>query len=614
MMRLFTLILYIIFSSTYLFSQSIIDKPLAKVGSLSISEKEFLQRYEFTPIIGKQNKKNRESLKLEFLYSLIAEKLWALEADHIGLDTTQVMKFEEEEYEKIFVRDALFKKEIKSKIEISEEEIIEGFIRKNSTLEVNYLISEDSTEIFNLYNLLDKGIPFDTILAFNPEKEEQKKAIEVVYGQMDLSIEDSLFNLKIGEYTSPILTPDGWYILKLSNKKQTVLNTIAERENARKAILKIIEARKANKLFDQYYHDFFKDKKVDVNSKLFKSLAIKLKSILEKRKKDYALKIDDLVYLESGDLYTIENEFTDDTLNIDFIEFEKDPMSLKRFIQQIVFEGFNSVKTDMNTILGVLNNQTRKIIEYELYARKGISEGLNLLPEVMNDTKMWKENYLYQYLLSKFSDSVNVSEKEIYDQYKTEYKTDIYPMVVNIIEILSDSLSTANNIMNELKAGIDFKVLAEKYSKREWTKKNKGEFGFFPVTSFGKLGEEAKEMKIGEIKGPTKVAEGYSIFKLIGKRNPKKKLPQPFAKVKNTIKRKIELGKTKLKITNYTFQLAKKYNISIDPDVFKSIKVTDINSFGFRFLGFGGRIKAAPLIPLNVDWVQPFIDSNTIVQ
>ncbi len=594
--------------------QSLMDKPVAKVGNLSISKNEFLQRYEFTPLFGKNKKRMRESLKLEFLYSLIAEKLWALEAENQRLDTMQVMKFAEEEYEKMFVRDALFRKEIQNKVKVTEKEIIEGFIRKNTTLKVNYLISEDKDEIYKLYNLLNKGIPFDTILVYSPEKEEQKKPIEVVYGQMELSIEDSLYNLKVGEYTAPIFTPDGWYIFKLSDKTQTILNTINERENSRKAIKKIIEARKARKLFDKYYRDFFKGKRVDVNSKLFKSLAVKLQRILEKRKKDYAVKKDEPVYTEAEDFYTLAKQFGKDSLNTNFIQFKENPISLERFIRQIIFEGFSSVNTDLKTVLGVLNKQTRKIIEYELYSRKGIDEGLNLLPEVKNDLRMWKENYLYQYLQSKFTDSAKVSDKEIYSQYLKDFKTDVFPSEVNIIEVLTDSLSIADKILSEVKSGKDIRLLAEKYSKRKWTKKNKGEFGYFPVTAFGKLGEAAKNMKIGEVKGPIKLKDGYSIFKLIGKRKPRKKLPQPFAKVKNSIKRQLELKKTKLKITNYTFELAKKYGISIDPDVFKSIKVTDLNSFGFRYLGFGGRIKAAPLMPLNVDWVEPFIKSNSIVQ
>ena len=594
--------------------QSFLEKPLAKIGNLSISKDEFLQRYEFTPLFGKNRKGMRESLKLEFLYSLIAEKLWALEAENQRLDTTQVIKFATEEYEKMFVRDALFRKDIKSKIKVSEKEIIEGFTRKNTTLDVNYLISDKKDEIYKLYNLLNQGIPFDTVLAYSPEEAEQKKPIEVVYGQMELSIEDSLYNLKVGEYTSPIFTPDGWYIFKLTNKTQTVLNTINERNNARKAIKKIIESRKARKLFDKYYYNFFKGKKVDVNTKLFKSLAIKLQKILSKRKKEYAVKEGDPVYTEANDAHTLETEFGDDSLNIDFIQFKKKPITLRFFIRKIIFDSFSSVKTDLKTILGVLNKQTRKIIEYELYSKKGIKEGLNLLPSVMNDLRMWKENYLYQDLLNKFTDSVKVTHKELYTQYLKEYKSDVYPLEVNIIEVLTDSFSRAKEILNKIKLGEDIKQLAVKYSKRKWTKKNKGEFGYFPVTSFGKLGEIAKNMKIGEVKGPIKVRDGYSIFKLIGKRKARKKLPQTFAKVKNSIKRQIELNKTKLKITRYTFQLAKKYGISIDPDVFKSIKVTEINSFGFRYLGFGGRIKAAPLMPLNVDWVKPFIKSNSVLQ
>jgi len=235
MRAVFSLLLVLLIFIPSIKSQSFLEKPLAKIGNLSITKDEFLQRYEFTPLFGKNRKGMRESLKLEFLYSLVAEKLWALEAENQKLDTMEVMKFAGEEYEKMFVRDVLFRKEIKSKIKVTEKEIIEGFIKKNTTLSVNYLISEDKVEIYKLYNLLEQGIPFDTILVYSPEKAEQKKPIEVVYGQMELSIEDSLYNLKVDQYTQPIFTPDGWYIFKLSNKTQAILNTINERENARKS-------------------------------------------------------------------------------------------------------------------------------------------------------------------------------------------------------------------------------------------------------------------------------------------------------------------------------------------------------------------------------------------
>jgi hypothetical protein len=35
---------------------------------------------------------------------------------------------------------------------------------------------------------------------------------------------------------------------------------------------------------------------------------------------------------------------------------------------------------------------------------------------------------------------------------------------------------------------------------------------------------------------------------------------------------------------------------------------------GFRFLGFGGRITAVPLLAPNVDWVEKYINQNKLAQ
>ena len=56
------------------------------------------------------------------------------------------------------------------------------------------------------------SIPF---LAESDEKEEQPTPIEIVFGQMDESVEETLFNLKVGEFTQPILTQMAGIFLNL---------------------------------------------------------------------------------------------------------------------------------------------------------------------------------------------------------------------------------------------------------------------------------------------------------------------------------------------------------------------------------------------------------------
>ncbi|MEB2355361.1 MAG: hypothetical protein OZ915_09295, partial [Ignavibacteriales bacterium] len=56
---------------------------LAGIGDKVITEQEFKVRYELTPQLFRENKKIVKELKFEFLYSLIAEKLFSKYGDEI---------------------------------------------------------------------------------------------------------------------------------------------------------------------------------------------------------------------------------------------------------------------------------------------------------------------------------------------------------------------------------------------------------------------------------------------------------------------------------------------------------------------------------------------------
>ncbi|NUQ64163.1 MAG: SurA N-terminal domain-containing protein [Pirellulales bacterium] len=72
-------------------------KPAGIVGGRIISTDEFIQRYELNPKPGMKPKDKNLDVRLEFLQSLIAEKLWAREAESLGLDSTEAMLIAAEE-------------------------------------------------------------------------------------------------------------------------------------------------------------------------------------------------------------------------------------------------------------------------------------------------------------------------------------------------------------------------------------------------------------------------------------------------------------------------------------------------------------------------------------
>lgn len=614
MNKYFILLILISIPIICLEAQNFSTESVAKVGNLVISGDEFLERYEMTPGINKQIKTSKESQKIEFLFSLIAEKLWALEAQSLRLDTTEVIKFSTLAFEKMFVRDAFFTKEIKEKIVITNDEISEGLTRNNTKLYVKFLFSNDQDEIYNLYNLLNSGVPFDSILAESPEKDEQLKPIEIVFGQMDEAVEDLLYKLQLNQYTTPVLTPDGWYIFNLINKSQEVLSGANAREDAEKNVRKIIEARRLIECQKDFFVNFFKDKKVNVEPYLFEVLAKNISTLFEYKKKNYFIKDGDPINLEAPDVLKMEEVFGETLLKKPFILLDENPITFKDYLRTLIFDGYNSTDYKLNFIRASLDSRIKKEIEHELIYRDGLKRGYNNLTEVKNEVQTWRLNYLFNALKDKFRDSVKVSDDEVYKYYLDRNKPESLPMLVNIIEILTANPETADSVLAGIKAGTDFKDLARRYNIRELTKKNNGEYGLFSIYQNGELGRLAAKMEIGDVYGPIKLKEGYSIFKLIDKQEEKIIPPKPFEKFKEQYKQELTDTKLYARITEYTYNLALKYGISVDADALEKIKVTNLPSFGIRYLGFGGKMTAVPLIAPNVDWAEKWVKHQQQLQ
>ena len=89
-MRIILIIALFTCFNQYVFTQNN-NEVLAKFGDREITVEEFRYRYEFTPQI---NRKHRDSgkAKEELLFTLIAENLFALEAEKLRFDTLNIIK------------------------------------------------------------------------------------------------------------------------------------------------------------------------------------------------------------------------------------------------------------------------------------------------------------------------------------------------------------------------------------------------------------------------------------------------------------------------------------------------------------------------------------------
>jgi parvulin-like peptidyl-prolyl isomerase len=577
------------------------EKYIGKAGNEKISEREFKIRYELVPHLSR-DQFSEDSSKQDLANSIIAEKLLAIEANRLGFDTTEYYKYSAQQIRDLLVRDALYNKVISAHVNISQQDIQEAIDRKSKSLELKIISAQDSLTIYDYYKKIQNGVSFDSIEKYSDELEydSNKAVVKITFGQMqDDFVEDTLYSLRIGNCSSPIKTNGGWFIFKLIGIKSTIpLN--AKDPDYDKTILSVIRMRKSRIIGLKYLGKFYKNKEAVVDSTLFIELTNKLSEILTQKKVNHDYGNHGLLYLDEQNLIKLMDDFGPVELKKDLVHIPKTHLSLKEYLFSLISYPLTIKDPSLRATAYSLMENLNKYIQYKFLVEEGLKQGLQNAPEVKEDINIWKEDYLAKMLKNTFKDSVNVTDEEIKNEYLNTNETE----QVNIIEILNDDLEVIETVFKELQAGKDFRELAKTYSQRTWTKASGGEFGYFPVSSFGKIGKIASKMKMNEIYGPVKTDSGYSVIKLIGRKSTATKSDEDFDSVKTQIKYSL-LGKEfDEKFYKYIARLASKYQYSIDEKALKNLKVTNIPMFAYRYIGFGGRIAAVPYLGPWYEWVK----------
>ncbi len=553
-----------------------------------------------------------DALKKEVLYSIIAEKLWALEAESMGLDNSELIKSTYKAIEKMYVRDALYRQEILSKVKLSNEYLIEAFRRNNLLLDMNYIFSEDEAEINDLYAQFKNGVDFYSIFLKRPESSLQETPYVVSYGQMDKNVEDILYNLKLGEFTRPIKAPNGWYIFRLISTEERVIENAQQAEEQKKYVLKVAEKTITDSIYKDFYSKFFKDAVAETNKELFLKISDLVEETLKTRSEKEKIPAGEKVYIVPEDLYKIETELGPEILNAEFIKLNNQPVTINDFLQELSIEKFYVDSLDSYHIKGRLNYAVKIFIEHELLSREGYKRGFQNLPEVQRYLKMWRAYYLTETLRKEITQSIQITDEEAYEYFLEKNRDTTLVLEVKIIEVLTEDLDVIRTVLDELNAGKDFRELAVKYTIREGAKNNNGELGFFSVDEYGEIGKKSAIMKVGEMYGPVKVSEGYSLFELIDRKEEKNISVGDFTTEKENIKVELRHKKYSDALINKTVELANKYDVQLNDEALSSIKVLNTTTVVYRYFGFGGRLLAVPMTAPNYLWVKPWQEQKAL--
>jgi hypothetical protein len=587
--------IFLVFNSLAQSDESIV----AKVGNDKITAREFKLRLELSPYLPKDLDMSKDSVKYDLLYSMIAEKLWALKAKDMGIENTQEFDFFFRPIEDLFVRDALFKQEIESKNSVSAMEMEKGIYKSQFTQLIRFIPAKDSATSFNIYKRLIQSLNIDSTI--NSFSLIDDTTIGVKFGDLDLeTIEDTIYSLKKGTFTNPVKFNDSWIIFYCLDNIFTPIN-ISDQQTTND-IKKIIKRRKLEILYNNYRNKLLSGTYIKLNPIAISLLSnsfwkvLKLKSPVVDKEKEY-------FELNEKDFKDILSSLNKTELNTQLFELKEKELNVYNLLSTIAFSGFSITRLDSFTVYSKTVSIAKKFIEEQILTMEGYKKNYNLLPAVQNDLKMWKQKYLAQMFMISVLDSIKVTEEDLSNFYYNDVIKGNNIVFVKLQLVTLNDLEEISALLQKMNTGIEFGSISQFYGRTDSLLDLKGETGLLPLSLLGDLKDAVSGMHLNEIFGPIKRSNGYSIFKLIEKEEkPDSTLP-PFEEIKNQLTTNLRFKILNDKLNEITTKSSLQQNVKIFNEVVDKVTATQVPMFVHRLMGFGGRIAGVPLTTPFSGWI-----------
>jgi hypothetical protein len=394
-----------------LFSQSLDETPIAKVGSIVITQKEFLSRYELTPGLYRQ-KTNLETNKTEFLLSMIAEKLLVVKAQQLGLDRDTVFVNAIRDVERLLVRDELYRREISQKVSLSEQEITAAMQRSLIDVKVYFLYAKTKEGADFLFTQIQQGKPLESFSFVNDTTGEFEGPDSAIarWGDVDERMEQVIYSLKPNQTSKPVHLDDGWYIVKFMGKTVTIVEGEKEKKAMRERVEQTLRRRKELLRMTEFMNAELRETRTDVNARLLKSVVFHLWHLAQQRfprRSDSAIFFIDHAAVES--LRVVMG----DSMMMRFVTFPHTTWSVEETLEKIRITNLAIPNPSLRKIRADVEQRLRDIIDQEYITDIGYKKKLHQSAAVRKDVKVWREAYMAQHLRDVIGDTISVEPWEV---------------------------------------------------------------------------------------------------------------------------------------------------------------------------------------------------------
>ena len=581
-------ILIISFSNSSIAAQT---DTLAIVNGKPITASDFKYRFELSIYPGK-SKQNIENIKKDFLLSMIAEKLLSNSESNSVQGEHQNEELLKNEVERIFLRDALYRKKVLSKVKVSRDEIKKGIKISGSFYIVDTFYFPDSISAKKFYNSTSKK-PSKDIYSLSDSLRIRHDTLMIGYGESTENIENAFFGRSVGFISNPAFTVDGWVIFRIIKETPNKKFTGVSAGDRTELVRKIIQGRKEDEQGYEYLLSVMKGVQVNINYKIFRPLVYFIKSILATHR---PASFDPNYYLSKEEISVIKEKFSFDP-RAPMLQFQGGELSLGYVLDNLLTSGFAPIDTSVGEITSSLHASLKFIVQNHFLAEKAKELGMENSSEVKDNVRIFLDAYKSARLMNNIVDTVNVTQRQI-NNYFENHKDEVLKDIRLRIQIFSfDNINEAAKVLNRLS---QIKNAVDDTAGAIWLR----------ASQLSEMGAVLSQLNNGQIYGPVIIKGKYTIFRVLDKRSSISS-----EKISNSIQvaKDILIAERKNEILNkFIANLAKEQNVKIFDNNLKNVDVTPIQMLTFRYIGFGGKIMAVPTLYPREDWIKYYKNENVL--
>ncbi len=565
------------------------NDTLALVNRQPISSGQFLTRFEMSIYPGKDDPTTLEQTKREFLYSMIAEKLLSQAAASSNEPYTNSEELVRKEMQDIFMRDALFRKEIMPRAKVTKQEILHGFkisIYKY-VVDAFYFNSDKSTAWSFYYALHGKGAP--DIYATAASLHIRHDTLEIPYGESTAAIENAFFGHKKGFISKPTPTVDGLVVFKVISRALNPYFIKGSTEARWHRIKQIMVSRKQAELGNDYIENLMRNITVRVNYHIFRPLVHAIQKILEKQRKPPG---NPNYQLYPKELVKLGEEFSGE-MDKPFLMYPGGHLTLQDVFEKLPTAMFGAEDTTLPAITYALHSSLRFISQNHFLVERARELGLQNSGEVKYNVGMVLAAYRSYRMANDITDTVKITRSEVDSFFRTHHDEVLKGVKLKLRIVEANNINEAITVYSKLRREQD-KPASPADTTAEWV----------DAYHLGEIGAVLSELKDGDVYGPVEDHGKFYIYKLFEKR-----MAVNNAAIRNSIQvaKKILLTREKRRALNrYIAKLAEKDNVRIFRKKLLALKVTPFQMLTYRFIGFGGKILAVPELYPRAGWFKYF--------